>query len=872
MNKSQKKIQFRRSISAMALATVLLTCLPGQLRAQIANDFSARQESRRSEAARQQTVMENYDIRYDSSTEARATIDDLRRRQSASQNRASSLGSERQQTMARAEANLAARVPGLVVERDEVLSVPEIVGVDTSSTRFLTAPSNDSGEVVLRRFINANRALYGLTASQVAELKVTENYTNPAGNLSWVALRQEIDGIPVFRGELRAALTRRGELVRTTGQLAPDLDYRRLAASSGAMRPADAVARAAASIGVTVSAESLSLKSSSPDERTFVFEPGLFAGETKVEVQYFPLESGIAVLAYSMVLWQDVSAYYILVDAETGQLLFRKNITENQTEPATYVIYDDRNPAPLTPSTAFPGTGLQGLGIPRVALTRISELPLFDNLGWMTDGTNITTGNNVDSGLDLVTPNGIDPGSRAVGSPYRVFDFDYNPPPQGTDDPMNPNWRLGMVTSMFFWTNRYHDRLYELGFTEAARNFQTNNFGRGGLGNDHVLAEGQDYSGTNNANFATPPDGSSGRMQMYRFTGPNPDRDSGLDQEILIHELTHGTSNRLHSNASGLSANMSRGMGEGWSDFYGHALLSDPSEDPNGIYATGGWATLQFASFTTYFDNFYYGIRRFPYAVRSNVGPGGRPHNPLTFADIDASKIDLTDGAYPRGPIGSSSAHAVHNIGEVWCSALWEVRARFIARLGFDEGNRRILQLVTDGMKLDPVNPTLLAGRDSILAAAQAAFGGEDVNDIWAGFATRGMGFGATVTAASITPITVTESFQVPPGTIPLRATLARGAGNDIVATITLTNTTTAPVENAVMTLARASTVDGLSFVDGQPVPQFLGATVAPGASVTVTVTFPGTASVPSGFNGRLRVDGTITGGIFSYTESITAP
>ena len=52
--------------------------------------------------------------------------------------------------------------------------------------------------------------------------------------------------------------------------------------------------------------------------------------------------------------------------------------------------------------------------------------------------------------------------------------------------------------------------------------------------------------------------------------------------------------------------------------------------------------------------------------------------------------------------------------------ALLEVRARFINRLGFANGNQRILQFVTDGMKLDPINPTLLQGRDSIIAAANA--------------------------------------------------------------------------------------------------------------------------------------------------------
>ena len=63
-----------------------------------------------------------------------------------------------------------------------------------------------------------------------------------------------------------------------------------------------------------------------------------------------------------------------------------------------------------------------------------------------------------------------------------------------------------------------------------------------------------------------------------------------------------------------------------------------------------------------------------------------------------------------------------------------------IDRLGFAAGSQRTLQLVTDGMKLDPVNPTFLDGRNLILAADCAAFGGQDELDIWAGFAARGAG------------------------------------------------------------------------------------------------------------------------------------
>ena len=60
-----------------------------------------------------------------------------------------------------------------------------------------------------------------------------------------------------------------------------------------------------------------------------------------------------------------------------------------------------------------------------------------------------------------------------------------------------------------------HDVMYQYGFDEVSGNFQNNNLGRGGIGNDFVKAEALDGGGSNNANFSTPVDGSSGRMQMY---------------------------------------------------------------------------------------------------------------------------------------------------------------------------------------------------------------------------------------------------------------------------------------------------------------------------------------------------------------------
>ena len=151
-----------------------------------------------------------------------------------------------------------------------------------------------------------------------------------------------------------------------------------------------------------------------------------------------------------------------------------------------------------------------------------------------------------------------------------------------------------MITQLFYVTNWYHDQLFQLGFDEAAGNFQQTNFSGMGLGGDRVLADADDGSGTNNANFSTPPDGVSGRAQMYRFSGPTIDRDGGLDSDILMHELTHGTSNRLVGNAAGLNWDPAAGMGEGWSDFVAMSLLNNTNaDDPDGQYPAGAYATYK---------------------------------------------------------------------------------------------------------------------------------------------------------------------------------------------------------------------------------------------------------------------------------------
>jgi hypothetical protein len=234
--------------------------------------------------------------------------------------------------------------------------------------------------------------------------------------------------------------------------------------------------------------------------------------------------------------------------------------------------------------------------------------------GWINDGGNETWGNNVDAHTDRNADDSPDL-PRPQGAPLRVFNF---PMDLTTQDPTN--YGSAAVVQLFYLCNWYHDKLYALGFTEAAGNFQSNNFARGGLGNDAVQADAQDGSGTDNANFSTPPDGSAGRMQMYIFTQMSPRRDGDLDAEIVFHEHTHGLSWRLVGGGQALGDTQSDGMGEGWSDFYGMTLLSQAGDDVNGVYAAGAYASYKIGGASDT-QNYYFGIRRYPYTTDMSKTP-----------------------------------------------------------------------------------------------------------------------------------------------------------------------------------------------------------------------------------------------------------
>ena len=665
----------------------------------------------------------------------------------------------------RAAANaLEARVPGVKVEFEGVTGAPKFV---RPASGFLTGPGGVGGAVraetaaqlkpddalrPLKGFLIEHRALFGHGPEVLDESRKTRDYVDTHNGLRTVVWQQQLNGVPVFHSLLKAHVTKRGELVNVGSAFVRDLAgasaAAKAAATKQAISAAQAIVAAAAESGdkvPTATVSAIAPAQGAEKKQAFrarnIFEP-------RVQQVWLPLKEQTLRLCWQVIHTSRSrgEGFLTLVDAETGEVLLRHGLTNYLTD-ATYSVFTSDSPSPFTPGHPTPQSGQPPI-VPRSLETTAALNPVASPFGWIADGANETRGNNVDAHTDTNNDNAPDL-PRPQGSPDRVF----NPPLDLSAAPST--YKAAAVVNLFYWNNRIHDRFYELGFTPAAGNFQTNTNGEGGAGNDAVQADAQDGSGTDNANFYTPPDGQAPRMQMYIFSGPKPNRDGDFDQEIVIHEYTHGLSNRLVGGGSGISALQPSGMGEGWSDFYGLCLLAEAGDDVNGTYPVGGYASYQIGgpSFTT---NYYFGIRRYPYSTNLSK-------NPLTFKDIDPDRASSHAGV-PVSPIFAGiPAQEVHAMGEVWCSALWEVRAQLIAKAGgVIPGNDLVLQLVTDGMKLAPANPTYLQARDAILQADDVLTGGANRDPIWAGFAKRGMGFSASGPLDPDTTNGINEAFDLP--------------------------------------------------------------------------------------------------------------
>ena len=660
------------------------------------------------------------------------------------------------------------RVPEARVMFDPLLGTPASITVQQGalsgprgegkaiSTEAARAIDRKDPHHAVKAMLQEHRKLFGHGPEVLASARTSRDYVASDDGSRMVYWEQQLDGIPVHLARIGAKISAKGELVSIASTFVPDADG---AATAGVprrkalQRSPDVSARQAVMAAITSVQEEVPagglIQTGGPlneAEQLHYFKAGRLPGVAQASLIWLPMSGDRLRLCWAVEVTRRARGerFRVLVDAENGQVWLRRCLTFDLSE-VTYRVYTGESPTPLLTNLVVPSR-FQPDPVPRKLVTLSALDTNASPLGWIDDGVNETRGNNVDAYLDRDADDRPDL-PRVRGNPNRVFDFplDLNQSPT--------NFGPAAVVQLFYWCNWMHDRLFQLGFTPTNGNFQKDKFGIG-KGGDPVLAEAQDGGGFNNANFTPAPLGTSPKIQLFIFSGPNPWRDADLDASVILHEYTHGMTDRLVGGGGGINNGYQPyGLAEGWSDFFAQAVLSTPEDDPDGVYACGGYSAYKFNGLQ---ENWYFGIRRYPYTTDTNK-------NPLCFQHIYVEDVPEFPNI-PRNPTVTSSAMEGHRMGEVWCTILWEMRASLMHKWGNERGNDVALRLVRKGLEnLTMQNPNFVQARDAIRQADGDLYQGANQAALWEAFAKRGLGYGAATEEIPYISITWTNSFSLPP-------------------------------------------------------------------------------------------------------------
>ncbi|KAI6712330.1 extracellular elastinolytic metalloproteinase [Diplocarpon mali] len=541
---------------------------------------------------------------------------------------------------------------------------------------------------------------FARTQHPSAEFRVLSQYVSGNG-VAHVVLKQTVHGIDIDTADMNINVDKNGAILSYgssfyTGEVPAENPM----AKRSDFNPLDALRGALTTLKLSISAFNAAAEAEIERAKYIIKGCTGIVSDPRAHLVYIHVGASIRL---SWRVETDVGNNWLLsyVDAANPEMV---HAVVDYVSDASYTVYPWK--------TSDPAHG-----------ERVVETDPWDSTAsaftWHGNGEevfNTTRGNNAVAQANFE-------GDAAFENDFRPYsadlDFDYPFFLNETDPKV---YAAASVTQLFYTVNMYHDLLYVLGFNEVAGNFETDNHGLGGLGGDPVTLNAQDGSGFNNADFATPVDGSVPRMRMFVWTDTKPHRDCSFDASVVIHEYTHGLSNRLTGgplNGGCLSTTEAGGMGEGWSDFMAIAIGIKTSDTRDTDYPIATWVSGNPK-----------GIRTYPYSTSLQT-------NPMVYTTANHQT-------------------SVHFIGTVWASILYEVLWNLIDAYGITEdrhptfvdgvptdGRFLAMQLVVDGMKLQPCRPDFIHARDAIIDADKVRTGGKNQCLLWKAFAKRGLGVDA---------------------------------------------------------------------------------------------------------------------------------
>ena len=634
---------------------------------------------------------------------------------------------------------------------------------ETGTVRMLEDPglaiARGAASSRVRAALIDQAAVLGLEPRDLATLTLQRDYLSRSTGVRHVVFAQRVRGVPVFDSAIAVHLRPDGTVARITSNAAPE-DGRREAIAFSA---ADAVQAAIADINSPLDTPAAA------------------------RLVWFP-HDGILNLAWHVTIdpADAPDVYDILFDAGSGELLLRRNRAQ-YVEGIGRVLQSAQTQAldPRRPDAAPAGSGACP---PPINYVLRSLTGPFRDPATVLGNTGLLDGNNT----RVFRGNTSSPAASGVPDEGGVvFDFPFNS-------------AASAETSLFFAMNFVHDFFYDLGFDEAAGNFQADNFGRGGLGGDPMRANAR-ANGRNNANYVHADEGTSPIINMFLWDGMGcwsedvdgdgtTDIDGDYDLDVVVHEFHHGVSMRLNTAWTG---NEARAIGEGGGDFFAYSVNDETT-------------------------------------LAEYSRPGGLR--------------EVNDKTYENWFCQFGLFCEPHDNGEIWVNVLWDARERFrtdLVRGSEAAAVNETHQIYIDGLKLSPPGPTMLDIRDAMLQADALRNPGTSESQnycrLWESFAGRGMGVSATDTKDNGFNV-VGPAFDVPdgcvglpppppPATVTLAATAAQALeAGPVPGVVTITRN---PAHATDLVVRYQAT--GTAFAGGDYV-RLAGTATIPGGQASVTV------------------------------------
>ena len=370
-------------------------------------------------------------------------------------------------------------------------------------------------------FLQENYEELGLTKADVTDVVITDLYQTKHNGMTHVYFAQTHNGVQVHNGLFNITVKADNSIMHHGNRFVYDLQSK-VTSDKNSLTASEAVMAVADNLGVSLASAPVATKSS--DNISVFNVSDLGSGNINVQPRIYKVNEVDYRLAHKVDLMQagSVDSWIMHIDANTGEVIGKQNMTlkctiapgayHNHTRGCYGHAEQTTKAVQKTKSVAAAlrgdGSSYNALGLPiespvhgSFAQIEDPSLEIASPYGWHdVDGVegaefNYTRGNNVHAFEDSAQQ-GVSIGNEPDGGDDLQFTFPYDANLNAFDN-MEAD-----VTNTFYATNAVHDIMYLLGFDEAAGNFQNNNYGNGGQGNDDISAQTLDGAAANNATWA----------------------------------------------------------------------------------------------------------------------------------------------------------------------------------------------------------------------------------------------------------------------------------------------------------------------------------------------------------------------------------